>query len=204
MKTIIFDMDGTILDSSYAIVEGINSIRKSLGLEVLDLVSIMRIVNDPCVNWAQELYEMEQVTPAITQRFEILFKSLHVEHSFLYDGIKELLFTCKEAGCHVALATNAPDFAAHGIIKKFGLENVFAQVIGANQVAYPKPHPEMLLRIKESQDFDEVWMVGDSEKDRQAALNANVRYLHVNWGFGEVAMNEHYANTPQEALVKLL
>ena len=204
MKTIIFDMDGTIIDSSYAIVEGINNIRLTLGLSPLDLETIMYVVNDPALNWAQELYEVEAVTPEITAQFEVLFKSLHSEHSYLYDGIEELLFTCKEQGCELAIATNAPDYAAQAILKKFNLDDLFFSVIGANQVRLPKPHPEMLLKIKEAGRYEEVWMVGDSEKDRQAAHNARINYLHVNWGFGKVKDHEHHVFSPKEALVKLL
>lgn len=204
MKTIIFDMDGTIIDSSYAIVEGINSIRKTLGLSPLTFETIMQVVNDPAVNWAKELYEVDEVTPEIFDQFEVLFKSLHIEHSILYDGMKELLLTCKQHGCELAIATNAPDYAAHAILKKFGLDELFFSVMGANQVSLPKPHPEMLLKIKEAGQYDEVWMVGDSEKDRQAAHNAQVNYLHVNWGFGEVDNHDHHVHSPKEALVKLL
>jgi phosphoglycolate phosphatase len=184
-KAIIFDMDGTLVDSSVTIVNAINHVRKNLALEPMEKELILEKVNDPHLNPAEFFYEV----PAFTDEHELWFSNYytdnHEKELQLYDGIKELLKTLKERGYLLAVATNAYRSSTLESLSHLKVLEYFESIACYDDVPKGKPSPDMLEKNLKDLNVSskESLFIGDSERDLLASEALNIDYLMVNWGF---------------------
>ncbi len=188
-RAVIFDLDGTLQDSSPAIANAINYVRKRLGLPPLPAEKILSKVNDPHLNAAEYFYESERFEPVHETWFSEYFSRHHTEQIRLYDGIRELLEWLKSRGCLLAVATNAYRRSTLESLKHLGIRGFFDAVVSYDDVGRGKPAPDMLLEILRSLHLrpEEAVFVGDGERDRLAAEAAGIDFLLVDWGFSDHA-----------------
>ena len=186
MKLIMFDMDGTLINSGGMIANTINHVRENLGLEALEKKYILEKVNDPGVNSAEFFYG----TKHFTQEQGKLFETYYYDHCLtdleIYDGIKELLEDLK-SDYIFTVATNANSEFANRMLNHLEIGKYFKTIVGYNDVLKPKPHPEMVYKILEEikTTKEKSLLVGDRHKDIQAAANAGIESVLVNWGFSD-------------------
>ncbi|WP_428023012.1 HAD family hydrolase [Arcobacter sp.] len=184
MKLIMFDMDGTLINSGGMIANTINYVRENLGFEALDKKFILENVNDPNINSAEFFYG----TKHFTEQQGELFEKYYYEHCLtdleIYDGIKELLEDLKNDFIFT-VATNANSEFANRMLNHLEIGKYFKTIVGYNDVLKPKPHPEMVYKILDEINTtkEKSLLVGDSHKDIQAATNAGIDSILVNWGF---------------------
>ena len=186
MKTVIFDMDGTLLDSSRAIEISVNNTRRELyGLAPIQRDFIVRTINDPSKNAFLEFYGKTEASAEELAFFEKEFVKNYHEFAVLYDGIDELLRHCKSSGYFVALASNAPAYTLQEILKKTGLRELFDLVVGADEHTPSKPDPAMLLRTIAHSPHKKAIFLGDSKKDELAAIRGAefLKNLEFSQGF---------------------
>ena len=171
MKTVIFDMDGTLLDSSRAIEISVNNTRRELyGLAPIQRDFIVRTINDPSKNAFLEFYGKTEASAEELAFFEKEFVKNYHEFAVLYDGIDGLLRHCKRSGYFVALASNAPAYTLQEILRKTGSRELFDLVVGADEHMPSKPDPAMLLRTIAHSPHKKAIFLGDSKKDELAAI----------------------------------
>lgn len=202
MKTIIFDMDGTLINSAKAITLTINKMRKMFGISGdLDENFIIKTINDPSKDTIFELYGFKSVSKEQKEAFEAEFIKNYKLYAVLYDGVKDLLVKCRENGYFLAVASNAPEISLKGILEKNGVLELFDLIVGVDKTTPPKPDPAMLFKVLEisKSSLSEAIFLGDSLKDELAAKNAKMAYLQVSWGFGENSQTSQNAKTPQDA-----
>ncbi|MCR4941416.1 MAG: HAD family hydrolase [Campylobacter sp.] len=194
MKSVIFDMDGTLIDSSVAIEKTTNEIREILGLAPLDKNYIIKTINDPEINWLIDLYE-GKITLQNKGEFEKKFKQNYDKFAKTYDGVIEMLKKCKQAGFALVLASNAPKITLEAILKKCEIYDFFDFIIGSSESIPKKPDPSMLLCSAEKTSAKKAIFIGDSLKDELAAKNAKMPYIQVSWGFGTISQTAKYNAT---------
>ncbi|NLK67131.1 MAG: HAD family hydrolase [Campylobacteraceae bacterium] len=206
MNIIIFDMDGTLIDSAKAITININDMRKKVGLEPnLEQDHIVRVINDPDANYLEEFYPGITVTKVMMDEFEVEFKKNYDLHARAYSGVKELLKSLKEKGFYIALASNAPQSSLEAVLIRNDIRPYFDYIIGYIADEIPKkPDPKMLLKVledaqSEQKDNIKAIFIGDSHKDMLASKNANIPYLQVTWGFGSDIEGEKNVSNTKEA-----
>lgn len=186
MKTVIFDMDGTLLDSSRAIEISVNNTRRELyGLAPIQRDFIVRTINDPSKNAFLEFYGKTEASAEELAFFEKEFVKNYHEFAVLYDGIDGLLRHCKSSGYFVALASNAPAYTLQEILKKTGSRELFDLVVGADEHTPSKPDPAMLLRTIALSPHKKAIFLGDSKKDELAAIRGAefLKNLEFSQGF---------------------
>lgn len=184
MALIMFDMDGTLINSSTSLVNTINYVRQNLGFEKLDKQLILESVNDPKINAAEFFYG----TKNFTQQQQVLFEEYYHQNCLegleLYDGIKKLV---DDLSCDftLAVATNANSVFARKMLGHLEIDHYFKSILGFDNVKNPKPHPDMIHKILDTHKIDntKAQVIGDSHKDIMAASKAGVDSVLVNWGF---------------------
>ena len=195
-ELIIFDMDGTLIDSGDVISNTINYVRTNIGLDIMPKEELLTNINNPDINSAEFFYGTNAFTDEQTKLFGEYYDTNCISDIALYDGIKELL---EEISQHftLSIATNASVEFAKKMIEHLDIDHYFDFIIGSNEVVTPKPHPEMLLSTVESLDIKikHSILVGDSNKDKNAAIACEMDYILVNWGFTEHDCDSVISNT---------
>jgi len=186
-QLIIFDMDGTLVNSSLTIANAINYVRENLGFAPMEQEYILRRVNDHSINPAQTFYH--------TQRFEIdqerwfseYYSKNHENELVLYDGISELLKTLKNRGHALAVATNAYRSSTIESLTHLDVYHLFDGIACYDDVAEGKPHPDMLhkLLFELKHKAHNALFIGDGSRDEMASVSAKIDYIMVDWGFTE-------------------
>ena len=182
---IIFDMDGTLIDSSRLLANAINYVRGKLALPPMPPQYIIAEINNHQHNPARFFYETDQFEPIHEEWFGEYYTAHHHEELQLYDGIRELLIVLKEQGRHLAVATNAYRSSTIESLRALEIEHFFDAVVCQDDVANPKPAPEMLYRILDRLQTpkENAIFIGDGPRDEEAAQAAGIDYIMVDWGF---------------------
>ncbi|PIF03517.1 MAG: HAD family hydrolase [Arcobacter sp.] len=184
-KLIIFDMDGTLVNSGYAIVETINYVREHLKLDKLPKDLILERVNDPNVNSAEFFYGVKEFSSIHINLFEEHYEKTCLKNLYVYEGIKELLEDLSKKDFILTVATNAYSDFAKKMLEHLDIKKYFPTILGFDNVTKSKPSPQMFEKIIQKHNIkkEDVLVVGDSKKDIMAAENAKVDSVLVNWGF---------------------
>ena len=186
-KLIIFDMDGTLVNSSLTIANAINYVRENLGLETMEQEYIIKLVNDHTINPAQTFYHAKAFDEDHEKWFSEYYTKNHESELVLYDGIKELLHSLKEKGHALGVATNAYRGSTIESLTHLDVYELFDGIACYDDVAQGKPHPDMLHKLLDELEHQshEALFIGDGPRDEMASKSAEIEYIMVDWGFTE-------------------
>ncbi len=204
-KIVIFDMDGTLIDSKKDITLSINAIREAhYGLEPLSEDFIVASINKEVRNLPKLFYGTETYEKRDMLAFEAHYAKQCIKNPYLYDGVYEMLKTLYSSGIKLGVATNAPTKFAKLMLESLNVSEMFGLIVGADAVGSSKPNPEMLYKILEFYNYDKnsdkAWMVGDNSKDMDSAKNAEIDALFATWGFTPQTEFLPQINNPKEIL----
>ncbi|MCW8894994.1 MAG: HAD family hydrolase [Sulfurimonas sp.] len=205
MKVVIFDMDGTLLDSKKDLTISVNHVRKHhYNLAPLSEEFIVEAINMKVRNLSQLFYETDVYHDKDRELFEIHYAMQCVQNPYLYDGVRETLNKLVVADVKISVATNAPTPFAKRMLKHLEVDHLFDVIIGADKVQESKPSPEMLNKILEHYKFDKnshrAWMVGDNIKDMLSAQSAGIDSMFATWGFSPNSDDKVVIRRPSEIL----
>lgn len=206
-KAIIFDLDGTLLDTLADLAEGTNYALRVNGFPERTLDEIRRFVG----NGARRLIEravpdgqMEAALEKVRQDFNVYYKLHCKDHTGPYPGIMEMLQELVQQGYSLGVVSNKPDFAVQELIPEY-FPDIFASISGERQGVAKKPAPDLIWEAMKNLQADRsnAVYVGDSEVDLEAAANAGIPCISVAWGFkGRRFLEEQHAGmiieTPSE------
>ena len=204
-KIVIFDMDGTLIDSKKDITISINAVREANhNLFALSEEFIVEAINMEVRNLPKLFYETEAYEDRDRIMFEAHYQTQCVQNPYLYDGVKETLLELKKKGVKLSVATNAPTQFALTMLSHLEVAHLFDVIIGADKAGASKPDPKMIYEILEFYSYDKkddmAWMVGDNSKDIQSALNANIKSVFATWGFSSHSEHETVIKYPKDVL----
>lgn len=202
-QLIIFDMDGTLIDSGNVISNTINFVRTNLGLDLIQKDELLKNLNNPDINSAKYFYGTNEFTPEQTKLFQDYYDKHCISDIALYDGILEMLDELN-GKFSMTIATNASVEFANKMIEHLSIHHYFDFVIGANCVENPKPHPDMLYKTLRTLNYDvkSSLLIGDSLKDKKAAQEASMDNILVNWGFSDHSNEDSVSCT--DSLTKII
>ena len=186
-QLIIFDMDGTLINSGEVITNTINFVREHLGLEKISKETMLKQLNNPDINSAEFFYGTSEFTDEQTDLFTKYYDENCTKDISLYDGIYDLLEYLVSNNYILSVATNASEQFAIKMLKALNVYKFFSYVVGADMVDNPKPQPDMLTKTLEELkiEVNSAILVGDSLKDTRAAKAIDMDSVLVNWGFSE-------------------
>jgi phosphoglycolate phosphatase len=188
MDLIVFDLDGTLIDSKQDLTCAVNAARAHHGMAPLDNETVYSYVGEGAPALIRRALgpdaSDDQAQDAL-QFFLAYYKDHMVDHTVLYPGVMETLDRLRAAGVKMAVLTNKPVRMSQAIVEALGMGGHFARVYGGNSFEQKKPHPvgiETLL-IECGATKDRAMMVGDSAVDVRTARNAQVKACGVTYGF---------------------
>ncbi len=189
---LIFDMDGTLVDSSAVLCNTINYVRGHLGLAPMEEAAILRGINDTSIHAPSYFYGVQEYAREHLIWFQEYYRAHHRTQTRLYPGIEALLSRLKEAGLTLTVATNAYRSLAQQLLFVHEIERYFDLLVCGDEVEHPKPDPQMLMLIMEYYALPKTrfLLIGDAPKDLEAARRAGIDAVAVDWGFGGVEEGE--------------
>ena len=185
---LIFDLDGTLIDSKKDLAISTNAVRAKFGMEPLpeDLIGSFVGNGAPAlVRRAMGPGTPEPVIEDALKQFLAIYRAHALEHTRLYPGIREALTQLAASSNRLGVLTNKPGRISTDILAALGLSTVFLRVYGGDTLPAKKPDPlGIFTLIKDAASHPaETLMIGDSSVDVQTARRAGVRSCGVLWGF---------------------
>jgi phosphoglycolate phosphatase len=183
IKGVIFDLDGTLIDSFEAIYLSFRYTYENLGLTPLSYEAVKGVIGYGLNQSFRDLLGEARVPEAIRlfrEKYEEIFRS----HTHLLVDARTVLEGLHGRGTKLAVATNKLGRFAREIFRHFEMDGLFAAIVGDQDVLQNKPHPEMLIRVLKEMGLpkETVIFVGDSGIDVQTGKNAGVRVFAVPTG----------------------
>lgn len=193
IKLVIFDLDGTLIDSRLDLVRSVNAALRHIGRPDLPEDVIASYVGDGAPILIQRALGAEAKDEALVRQgleFFLSYYRVHkLDHTKVYPGVVEALAAIQNSANGIprkmAVLTNKPVNPSRAIVQELGLGRFFSQVYGGNSFTTKKPEPEgARVLLKESGVRpDQAVMVGDSHIDIRTGLNAGLYTVAVSYGF---------------------
>jgi len=207
VRALIFDLDGTLIDSKLDLALAVNAVLAEMGRGPLPHDQIFGYIGQGAPNLIARALGEGATEEECRRGLEFFFHyySVHkLDNTMLYPGVRETLDAL--SGMPMAVLTNKPVGASRGILQGLGLARNFRIIYGGNSFERKKPDPmgvETILR-----EFGaappEVMLVGDSEIDVQTARNAGTWICGVTYGFGSHRFDEFPPDLLVDNLTELL
>ena len=205
--TILFDLDGTLVDTAPDLMRAHNHVMKKFGYPTKSTEEIRNLVGQGAGAmlgrsiWGQAKKEFgkvqdEKVKKEMIKDFTDFYGKNIVNESTLINGVKDFLIWSKKNSISMAVCTNKTDYLAVDLLKKIGIYDFFEYVAGHNTFDYCKPDPRHLTSVIEilQGDIKKSLMIGDSETDANAAKNAGIPVILMEDGYTEKKTDEIYHN----------
>jgi phosphoglycolate phosphatase len=205
--TILFDLDGTLVDTAPDLMMAHNHVMKKFGYPTKSTEDIRNLVGKGAGAligrsiWGQAKKEFskvldEKIKDEMVKEFVSFYGKNIVNESTLVTGVKEFLIWCKEKNISMAVCTNKQENLSNDLLKKIGIYDFFEYVAGSDTFDYCKPDPRHLTNVVEILDGDvkKTIMIGDSETDANAAKAAEIPVILLENGYTEKNTTEIYHN----------
>ena len=205
--TILFDLDGTLVDTAPDLMLAHNHVMKKFGYPTKSTEDIRNLVGKGAGAligrsiWGQAKKEFSKVLDAkikdeMVKEFVNFYGKNIVNESTLVNGVKDFLIWCKEQNISMAVCTNKQEHLSNDLLKKIGIYDFFEYVAGSDTFDYCKPDPRHLTNVVEilNGDVKKTIMIGDSETDANAAKAAEIPVILLENGYTEKNTTEIYHN----------
>jgi phosphoglycolate phosphatase len=193
---LLFDLDGTLVDSVPDLAATANQLLAELGYPPLDKAAIARMVGDGVAKLVERVLAARQVNalaPApATRRFAALYEANATTLTRPYPGVEAVLEELTRGGAKLALCTNKLEQVTRAVLEGLGLAHFFPVVLGGDSLPTRKPDPGPLLAALRRIDVapEAAAMVGDHRNDVLAARGAGVAAIFARYGYGSATLGE--------------
>ena len=205
--SILFDLDGTLVDTAPDLMRAHNHVMKKYGYPTKSTKDIRNLMGQGAGAmigrsiWGQAKKEFgkiddQKIKAEMVKEFINYYGNNIINESTLINGVEEFLKWCQGKNISMAVCTNKQEHLAIDLLKKIGIYDFFEYVAGSNTFDYCKPDPRHITSIIEilGGDIKKSLMIGDSETDANAARAASVPVILLENGYTEKNTNEIYHN----------
>ncbi|TWC65036.1 phosphoglycolate phosphatase [Pseudomonas sp. SJZ103] len=187
---IIFDLDGTLVDSAGDMTAQLNTILIERNLEPVLVATTSLFLGDGMRSFARRAFclrgvnDMEEAIDTFISRYE------HTDHLMTkpYEGVIETLSALRNAGWKISVCTNKNELIAIDILKQTDLLRFMDVVCGGDSVSFKKPDPRHLSTVVALADYEKLSkiMIGDNWNDFEAARAYGIPFAFASWGYGSL------------------
>jgi phosphoglycolate phosphatase len=205
--TVLFDLDGTLVDTAPDLMRAHNHVMKKFGYPTKSTEEIRNLVGKGAGAligrsiWGQAKKEFHSVIDLkikdeMSKEFVNYYGKNIINESTLIKGVKDFLIWCKNQNISMAVCTNKQEHLSNDLLKKIGIYDFFEYVAGSDTFDYCKPDPRHLTSVVEilDGDLEKTIMIGDSETDANAAKAAEIPVILLENGYTEKNTTEIYHN----------
>jgi len=205
--SILFDLDGTLVDTAPDLMRAHNHVMKKYGFPTKSTNDIRNLMGQGAGAmigrsiWGQAKKEFgkiddQKIKAEMVKEFINYYGNNIINESTLINGVEEFLKWCQGKNISMAVCTNKQEHLAIDLLKKIGIYDYFEYLAGSNTFDYCKPDPRHITSIIEilGGDIKKSLMIGDSETDANAARAASIPVILLENGYTEKNTNEIYHN----------
>ena len=199
---VVWDLDGTLVDSATDIATSLNRLLGENELAALDDALIKNMIGEGVAVLIRRGFEAHGISPdgkrleSLVERFLVIYSEVATASTRLFPGAREALQSLSDAGLRQAICTNKPEAITRQVLAGLGIAECFDVVIGGDTLPRNKPDPLPLRTALEGLDVtpERSLMVGDSAIDVQTAHAAGVSVAFVTFGYGPGPSHPHKAD----------
>ena len=201
--TILFDLDGTLVNTAPDLMHAHNYVMKKYGFEERELSEIRKLAGrgskamltrsmDELAEQQNKTKKSDSIIDTMTKEFIDYYSKNIVAESTLKKGVIDFLNWCKKNSIQMGVCTNKQEHLSIDLLKKIKIYDFFDYVAGGNTFDYSKPDPRHLTSTIEilGGDVNKSLMIGDSETDSNSAKAANIPFILIEDGYTEKKVNE--------------
>jgi len=214
IKLVIFDLDGTLIDSRLDLVHSVNAALRHIGRPELPDEVIASYVGDGAPILIQRALGGEEIEEGLVRKgldfFLTYYREHKLDHTTVYPGIVDALAAIQNSGNGVprtlAVLTNKPVNPSRAIVEALGLGQFFSQVYGGNSFPTKKPDPEGARKLMEEAGAtpEQTTIVGDSQVDIKTGRNAGLWTVGVSYGFAPHTLQDTPPDVSLDAPIELV
>lgn len=186
---VLFDLDGTLIDSTEAILEGFAHAYGQFGVVYPGHSSIEELIGYPLDIIFSRLGVEDAMVESFIVAYKAKYREIANEKTFLLDGAKEAV-ELASSFARLGVVTTKTSRYSIDLLEHLGIMQHFVTVVGKEDVQNPKPHPEPIflaidrMGVKDKK-LNDIWMIGDTMMDIEAARSAGVAHVAVMTGYGD-------------------
>ena len=187
-RMVMFDLDGTLVDSVQDLANALNSVRISYGAEPLPVGTVKNIIGDGIKVLVQRaLHDIDADLPLAVTQVQKFYAEHLTDNTVLYPGVFETLHKFRSSGMILAVVTNKNSREASRILQELKVADFFPDIVGGDSGFRLKPDPEALISLQQKYGVAKAdcWMVGDHFTDLESGRRAGFRRIFCTYGFGQ-------------------
>ena len=186
-KAVVFDLDGTLIDSLPDIADNVNIALEKFGAPKRTIEEIRSFIGNGAKNLIEKSFgglTEEQLSERLSF-YNKLYTASGSPKTHVFDGVGEVLVALKKRGYKIAILTNKPQITTNNVYETYLKQYDFDKVVGQKDGVKIKPDPTVLLEMLAEMGVEksDAYFVGDGDADVQVALNAGVKSVSVLWGY---------------------
>ncbi len=187
-SAVLFDLDGTLVDTAPDLAFALNSLLKDEGLDVLPYQTIRPVAShgsEGLLNLGFGITKDHHDYPSLQQRFIQIYQDNIARETRLFDGMEAVISALENANITWGIVTNKPAFLTDPLVEKLNLTDRAGCVVSADTAPFSKPHPAPMLHACEviQKSPEDCIYIGDSARDIEAGKNANMRTVAALYGY---------------------
>jgi phosphoglycolate phosphatase len=189
MSLVVFDLDGTLVDSARDLADSTNDVLASYGCAAIDQSVVVQMVGEGARTLVTRVLAAAGCSASLDEaleRFHKVYATRLVQHTRPYDGVVDIV-SATSSRAQLAVLTNKPLAPTRQILDAFDLSRHFAWVIGGDSTFPRKPDPASLAHLvaEAGVPAGKALMIGDSVVDAETARRAGTRFCLARYGFGQ-------------------
>lgn len=208
-KTIIFDLDGTLVDTVPDVLLALNHTLLTYHQPIIDVNTLFTLMGKGAKAMIEGAFQKNdfKLSPDVMTNVLACYLDYYQAHPVLetsiYPGVVETLRLFQDLGVKLGICTNKPAVMAHLVLEKLNLKHFFSAIVAGDEVTKPKPSDQHIIAVlkKMNATLTQTLMVGDSEIDKISAENAGIPFIGARYGYAPDQMTsghiiDHFSELP--------